>query len=683
LIVGGGPIKTNPMQTFKPLNMKTKLAKTPQNPPRYPVDLTLTKGEKIQIADPKATRAMLALMDMQAVLGGAASHWGGPSAFAEIMSVVHGIMFSESKKTKEEWYDRYHFVNDAGHCENGLYALKANYGFADLNLESLKGFRSIKSPLTGHGESHLFPQGVYLSNGPLGSALPQSQGLALADHLLGKSRVTLTAISDGACMEGEAREALAAIPGLAANGKMAPFVLIISDNNTKLSGRIDKDSYSMTPTFQSLAALGWELMTLSNGHDLPMVTKTIEQAIEAARKNPKKPVAIHARTIKGFGIKKTVEAASGGHGFPLKDPKELEAFLSEIYQGAKVPDEFTVWAKALEAEAASKKKSSGSTDIKVQVGVAKALCKKREEGLPVFSISADLQGSTGVADFQKKFPDSFQDIGVAESNMVSVAAGLSKAGFIPIVDTFSQFGVTKGALPMWMANLSDAPVIAIYSHAGFQDAADGASHQALAYFAMTAAIPHTKVFALSCSDEAEALVGQAIDEFAKARAEGKTPSSYVFFLGRENFPPSYSDGVYQLGKAQILSDTSKDFPKSVTMVAAGAIVGQALTAAKALAEQKIGAIVINASSINHPDTMTIGAALNKTNGILLTAEDHENIGGMGAVLIAALNNAGVSVKAKTVGVPDQFGQSAYNAIELYEKYGLDAKSLAKTAAALV
>lgn len=667
------------------LPLKSKLAPTPTRPPRYPVNLALSSGKTIPVADPKATRAMLALMDMQAVLGGAASHWGGPSAFAELMSAVHGIMFYESTEKKQPWYELFNFVNDAGHCENGLYALKANYGFADLTVESLKGFRSIQSPLTGHGESHLFPQGVYLSNGPLGSAFPQSQGLALADSLLGKSRVTVTAISDGACMEGEAREAMAAIPGLALAGRLAPYVLIISDNNTKLSGRIDKDSFSMEPTFKALASLGWEVITLSNGHDLQACAHTIELALKAARENPKRPIAIHARTIKGYGIKKTMEAASGGHGFPLKSPNELDAFLDEIYHGEKIPDEFMAWAKNLQAEAAQKKSSGGGAgEIKVQVGVAKAMIQKREQGLPVFSVSADLQGSTGVADFQKKFPDSFQDIGVAESNMVSVAAGLSKAGFIPVVDTFSQFGVTKGALPMWMANLSDAPVIAIYSHAGFQDAADGASHQALAYFAMSSAIPHTKVFALSCSDEAEALVGQAIEEFASLRKSGKTPPSYVFFLGRENFPSSYlHQGDYQLGKAQVLFDNAKDFAKSVTLVGAGAMVGQCLKAAEILAAKKVGAIVVNAASINHPDVATLTQALKKTNGYLLTAEDHEMIGGMGAMITAALTNAGVAFKGKTVGVPDQFGQSAYNAIELYKKHGLDSESLAAQAMELL
>lgn len=669
------------------LPLKSKLAPTPTRPPRYAVDLELSSGDTIAVADPKATRAMLALMDMQAVLGGAASHWGGPSAFAELMSALHGIMFHESAQQKRPWNELFNFVNDAGHCENGLYALKANYGFADLTVESLKGFRSISSPLTGHGEAHLFPQGVYVSNGPLGSAFPQSQGLGMADALLGHSRVTITAISDGACMEGEAREAMAAIPGLALAGRMAPYILVISDNNTKLSGRIDKDSFSMEPTFKSLTSLGWEVLTLPDGHDLTACAHTIELALKTVRANPKRPIAIHARTVKGYGIKKTVESASGGHGFPLKSPNELDAFLSEIYLNEEVPAEFTTWAKNLQAEAAQKKSSSsagGAPEIKVQVGVAKAMIQKREQGLPVFSVSSDLQGSTGVADFHKKFPDSYQDIGIAESNMVSVAAGLSKAGFIPVVDTFSQFGVTKGALPMWMANLSDAPVIAIYSHAGFQDAADGASHQALAYFAMSAAIPHTKIFALSCSDEAEALVGQAIEEFASLRKAGKTPPSYVFFLGRENFPASYPhQGEYQLGRAQVLLDNTKDFAKSITLVGAGAMVGQCLKAAEILAAKKIGAIVVNASSINHPDVATLSQSLKKTNGFLITAEDHEQIGGMGGLITSSLLNAGVAMKGKTVGVPDQFGQSAYNAIELYKKYGLDGESLAQQAESIL
>lgn len=659
-------------EILKPLDRKSKLADTPSQDPEFFTTLKLKSGETIKVGDPAATRALVALMDMGAVMGGAASHWGGPSAMAEIMSALHGIMFTQAKKAGKPWHELFHFVNDAGHCENGIYALKANYAFAGMTFQELKGFRSIESRLTGHGESHLFPEAVLLSNGPLGSAIPQTQGLAFADRLAGKSRVTITAISDGGCMEGEAREALSAIPGFAKAGKMAPYVMVISDNNTGLTGRIDESSFSMTPTFKSLATLGWEVIDLFEAHDLQKVAATLETAIEKAKADPSKPIAVHARTIKGYGVKKTSESASGGHGFPLKAPTELKEFLGEIYAGREVPRLFAAWAEELVAQAASKKSSGEKPaipEVKVQEGVAKALIQKRKAGFPVFSISADLPGSTGVAGFQKEFKQNTQDVGVAESNMVSMASGLSKLGYIPVVDTFAQFGVTKGALPLTMAALSQAPVIAIFSHVGFQDAADGASHQALGYFAMTSHLPHTRTFALSSSDEAEALVGQAVEEFAAKMKAGETPDSYVFFLGRENFPVSYGPKSYKLGEAQVLREGS-----SCVIAAAGAMVGQALKAA-----EKVDATVINLSSINHPDVKTVARALAKCGGKLLTVEDHQLTGGMGAVLIQALMQEGIALKAKSLGVKGEFGQSAYNAIELYRKHGLDSDSIAQAA----
>jgi transketolase len=668
---------------IKPLDVKLKLAGTPVNDPKYSKSVTLASGEKIQVADPMATRAMIALMDMNAVMGGAASHWGGPSAFAELMSATHGLMFSAAKKAGKPWHELFSFVNDGGHCENGLYALKANYAYGTMTIDELKKFRSMGSRLTGHGESHLFPEGVLMSNGPLGSAFPQSQGLAFADALAGKNRVTITALTDGGCMEGEAREALVAIPGLAAAGKMAPYVLIISDNNTKLTGRIDKDSFSMAPTFASLAALGWKVFDLHQAHDLQACTSLIEAAIQAARENPRQPIAIHARTIKGYGIKKTAESSSGGHGFPLKAPSELKAFLSEIYQGQEVPAPFLQWAEELEAAAAAKKSSGEKPaipEMKVQVGVSKALIKKCGEGLPLISISADLPGSTGMADFQKAFPQNTQDVGVAESNMCSMAAGASKLGYIPVVDTFAQFGVTKGSLPITMAALSQAPLIAIFSHVGFQDAADGASHQALCYYSMLGAIPHTRLYSLTSSDEAEALVGQAVDKFAAAAKSGHPQDSYVFFLGRENFPQHYGVKNYVLDQAQVIRDSAKP---AVVIAASGAMLGQALKASTELAAGGTDCAVINPSVINHPDLKTFKTYLERCGGRMVTVEDHQLIGGMGAMLTHALTLEGVALQVRSLGVKGEFGQSAYNAIDLYKKHGMDSSAIVSAVRSLL
>ena len=675
----------SPITDTKPLPTKTKLAGNPSGNLTYKVKMKSAKGVELELADPRSTRALVSLMDMNAVIGGAASHYGGPAAFAELMSALHGLVLHESRSKNKNWYDLFHLVNDAGHCENGLYALKANYGMAGLSINSLKKFRSIESGLTGHGEVHCFPEGVYLSNGPLGSAFPQSQGLALGDALAGNSRITVCAISDGACMEGEAKEAFTAIPGLAANGKMAPFVCIISDNNTKLTGRIDKESFSMKPTFESLKTLGWNVLTLESGNDLQKCLDTIEQALEMAKANPRQPVCIHAKTIKGIGTKKTAESSSGGHGFPLKSATELAAFLTEIYSGEKYPEEFNAWIKELITLEEDKKKS-GTKDSgeKVQKGVSAAMIKARREGLPVVSVTSDLPGSTGVAEFRKEFPNDSIDIGVAESNMVSVAAGISKLGFIPVVDTFAQFGVTKGALPLTMASLSEAPMICIFSHTGFQDAADGASHQALSYFAMVSSIPHVDVHALTCSEDAEALVTQAIHKISDDRRAGRTPHTQVFFLGRENFPKNYTSGLkYQLGQAQVLADTIGTSDKKVLLVAAGSMVPEAMKAVETLQSQKIGAMVLNPSCLNRLDRDSFMSAVKKCNGNVVTVEDHQLLGGFGQYMTHQLVLMGLPPKIISLGVCGEFGQSAYNAIDLYRKHKMDSDSIVTAAKRLL
>jgi transketolase len=662
---------------IKALNFKSTLAPTPTKSPKYALTIKNNAGADVVVADPRATRALVALMNQHATIGGAACHWGGPAAFAEIMSATHALMFSDKNKN---WFDLFNFVNDAGHTENGIYALRANYSFDGLTFIDLRLFRSIESKLTGHGEAHLNPAGVLISNGPLGSGLPQAQGLAMADKILGNKRVTICTISDGGAMEGEAKEAFAAIPGLASKNKMNPFVMLISDNNTKLGGRIDEDSFSMEPTFNSLANLGWSVVTVPEGNNIQKVYLATEKAIEDAQKNPAQPVVVIYKTIKGFGVKSTVDSPSGGHGYPLSayDDK-LPAFVAEIYSG-ETPVEFATWATdILKTKPAPKESSVTAVKTeKVQDGFARAVIRAAKEGLPVFSISSDLQSSTGIKAFHKEFPDRYIDVGIAESNMVSSAIGLSKCGLIPIVDTFAQFGITKGNLPFIMAGLSQAPVIALFSHTGFQDAADGASHQATTYFAALSSIPHMNVVNCSSSSEAEALMYDALTTFAKDREAGLIPNSTVFFLGRESHPVSYADGIkYVWNKANILAEGS-----DVTIVAAGPMLGIALQAQKELAATGVSACVVNHSHINHVDVETLKACLAKTKNKLITIEDHQVLGGMGSMIVHALVTNGLNLKVKCLGIGGEFGQSAYKADQLYARFDLNAEGIVKAYIAL-
>jgi transketolase len=602
-----------------------------------------------------------------------------------MMSAVHGYMFFQAEQKKQNWFDLFHFVNDAGHCENGLYALKANYGLAHLTIDKLKAFRSIESGLTGHGEAHLFPEAVYISNGPLGSGLPQAQGLAVAESLSKNPRTTITAISDGACMEGEAKEAFAAIPGLAIKNQLGPFVCMISDNNTKLSGRIDSDSFSMKPSFESLKLLGWEVTYVEDGHDLSQVYHSIEEACEKAQNNPQKPQLLWMKTIKGKGVSQTEKSASGGHGFPLKKADQVLEFISEIHGKDSVPEPMKKWATELTqlSQPDFKFEKVSGARTKIQTGVSEALCLMSEKNYPVVSISADLQGSTGVEEFRKKYPQSSFEVGVAESNMVSMAIGLSKQGYIPFVDTFAQFGITKGALPLIMSGLSEAPIMAIYSHTGFQDAADGASHQAITYFSMLSGIPNVDVICLTCADEAKELISQAVEKFVLDRKQNKIPRSTIFFLGRETYPASFSQKAdYKLGKAQIVSEKLSGNKKAVAIFAVGSLLENALIAQEKLGEKGIDSIVVNPSAINHPDLTTTKSVLDKVSGNLIIIEDHRSIGGFASMLTHALCEEGISFKLKSLGIKDHFGRSAYTSDQLYEMYGLGVTDIVQAAHSL-
>src|SRR5260221_6304131 len=132
------PLEAPPLS---PLALKTKLAPAPSGPPKYPAKVKNGKGQEIVLGDPRATRALIALMDVHAVNGGAACHWGGPAAFAAIVSAIYGPIFATNGRP---WYEAYNFVNDAGHTQNGIYAPPPNPGSRHLTFEAPEASPGIK-----------------------------------------------------------------------------------------------------------------------------------------------------------------------------------------------------------------------------------------------------------------------------------------------------------------------------------------------------------------------------------------------------------------------------------------------------------------------------------------------------------------------------------------------------------
>jgi transketolase len=159
---------------------------------------------------------------------------------------------------------------------------------------------------------------------------------------------------------------------------------------------------------------------------------------------------------------------------------------------------------------------------------------------------------------------------------------------------------------------------------------------------------------------------EAIKRFELDRVAGKDGESYIFFVGRESYPIDWvENSSYEWAKAQVLQEGG-----DVVLVGSGVLLNRAIEAGKQLADMGVEATVINNPFINLPDVATIGPRVEMANGNLVTIEDHQSIGGMGAQLSHALSRKGVAHRVKTLGIDGQFGQSAYKADHLYDKNGL-------------
>ncbi|MCM1104401.1 MAG: transketolase family protein [bacterium] len=277
-------------------------------------------------------------------------------------------------------------------------------------------------------------------------------------------------------------------------------------------------------------------------------------------------------------------------------------------------------------------------------------------------LDADLAGATKTSTFQKAFPDRHIDCGIAECNMVGIAAGLSTTGKIPFVSSFAMFAA--GRAFEQVRNSVGYPHLNVKigaTHAGITVGEDGASHQCNEDLALMRTIPGMVVMCPSDDVEAKAAVRAAVEY------EGPV---YLRF-GRSAVPvindrPEYS---FKIGKGEVLREGT-----DVTIVATGICVANALEAAKKLAADGVSAEVINICTIKPLDEELIVASAKKT-GKVVTAEEHSVIGGLGSTVCDALCKSAPTPVCK-IGMQDVFGESG-SANALVEKYGLDGEGIYK------
>lgn len=298
--------------------------------------------------------------------------------------------------------------------------------------------------------------------------------------------------------------------------------------------------------------------------------------------------------------------------------------------------------------------------VATREGYGKALVELGKEHEDVVVLDADLAAATKTGMFKKEFPDRFIDCGIAEGNMMGVAAGLAAAGKVPFASSFAMFAA--GRAFEQVRNSIGYPHLNVKigaSHAGISVGEDGATHQCNEDIALMRTIPGMII--INPSDEVEA------KEAVKAAYEIDGPV-YMRF-GRLAVPvindrPDYK---FELGKGVVLREG-----KDVAVIATGLCVNSTLEAAEKLAEDGIQAKVINIHTIKPLDEELVVAAAKET-GKVVTVEEHSVIGGLGSAVCETLCEKYPTSVLK-IGVKDVFGESG-PAVKLLEKYKLDGQGV--------
>ncbi len=284
------------------------------------------------------------------------------------------------------------------------------------------------------------------------------------------------------------------------------------------------------------------------------------------------------------------------------------------------------------------------------------LGKKRQD---IVVLDADLSGSTKTGKFAKEFPDRFFNLGVSEQDMIGTAAGLSLTGKVPFASTFAVFGTGRAWDQIRLVICySNNNVKLVTTHSGITVGEDGASHQALEDIALMRVLPNMTVIVPSDARETESVINAVADHtgpvyvrLGRSKVPYVMPEDYAFIIGRSH--------VFHMGT-------------DANIIAVGIMVDIAQSAARVLRDQGIDTGVINMSTVKPLDEKVLLTAA-KSSRVIITAEEHSIIGGLGGAVCEFLSE-NHPVPVRRIGVNDSFGCSG-NPDELLKLYGLTKDSI--------
>jgi transketolase len=617
---------------------------------------------------------------------------GHPSTALSLAHLVTVLMYHQMRwDPKDPWNpssDR--LVLSEGHAVPIIYAAYADIGgyigktkaeARPMSRADAMSLRAIDSPIDGHPHPQVGFHFADAATGSLGQGLSVAAGLGSAARMDGIDRNIYVLIGDGESREGQVWEAA----DFLADHALTNVVPIFNCNELAQS-----DWVSPQQSFETMAAklkaYGF-IVRVINGHCPAEIAEALGEL--PVIKNGHRPLAIVARTIKGWGAHS--EQGMGKHGTPVKKDK-LPETLGELDQTArdlgvaefKDNGELKITPPKGQNTPAEKKpiKAAGFAEGLAMVGLDKELngnkpiATRRAYGAAlvalgaadkrVVALDADVKNSTFAEWFAHKFPAQYVECKIAEQNMINAAAGLSAAGKIPFCSTFAKF-VMRAYDQLEMAIISGANIKVTGSHAGVTLAADGPSQMSLPDVAFVRSFCHANNFngrpAISYFFPSDAVSCYKVTELM-ANLDG---CCYQRTLRADTKILYKTEESFEVGGYKVLREG-----KDVLLVAAGYMVHECLKAADELAKMGKKATVVDAYGLPLKDAGILDIAARSGNRII-TVEDNYS-GGLDVELASQIAEKGAGIKLKALFV-HQIPKSGREPQEVLDYLGLGVKAI--------
>ncbi len=638
--------------------------------------------------------------DLAALCAAASGHAGGTLSIMDIAAALYLKVLTHDPKNAE-WADRDRVIWSTGHKAPSLYIALGMSGYYDVS--EVVTLRKLYSPYQGHPHWLKLP-GVEASTGSLGQGLSIAVGTALAGRLNKKGYTTFCIMGDGEQQEGQIWEAAME----AGHYKLDNLVGIVDYNRLQIDGRV-AEVMNIDPIEEKYRSFGWDVVRI-NGHDMDQVVQALQQGKKRAGAG--KPLAIIAETIKGKGVS-FCEDVAGWHG-KATNLEETKKGLAELGLTEKILlDSLLAKAKAYQATVDAKlfdkmpqfKRDywwNNSVDMQVKMkatrmGFGESLAANGDDER-VVALGLDISGSITISEFYAKNPDRkprWLSMGIAEQSATGVAAGLARAGKLPVFGTYATFSVGRNLdqirTTVCYGNFN---VLIAGAHGGVSVGPDGATHQALEdLFAicglpnMVAVVPCDAVETRKATDYLLLKhVGPKYVRFAREATPIVTKPDTPFVFGKANvirLRRQSQDFIEAFDT--VLASHYDDEDEDLSIVANGPMVPEAMRAAYIL-KQDFGyeTRVVNLHTLKPVDEAAIIRAAKET-GVVITAEEHQ-IGALAWRVSNAITASpevyGEPVITGAIGVQDRFGDSGAP-WELIKEFEVSAEHIAHKAVELM